>query len=570
MKPAAGFCGTSDRATGTPAFGHWAAWGAEALCHQQARVQVTYLGPARALADLRRELDQPADEPPGALLAAAWARWSHDFVHRLAGPCVLALQDGEDLLLYRDPSGLRNLYWHQGQDGRIDFATHLGALPRRPGTARRVSWRSLHEYLHFLDITAPHTIFDGVYAVESGALLRQSARGMVPVATQLQAAPLDPEASFEQAVGLVQRSLERSIDVSLDPASSPAAFLSGGVDSSLICALARRRHPETVAVTVGFDDHAFDEGPVAARIADHLGLRHEMLRFGQDELESAFDRLMTSLEQPMADPSTPATVLAFEHCRERFDVVLDGTGADEPLGAMPPRHLRLAVQYASLVPFQLRSAAARGLRAWPTLAAYARWLDFEHPADLLRRWHGFSRREIAWLCGGEVSFDHTTFFRTFARFPRHAHFERYSALVDTMSSDRLVQATLATSAPLHYPFCDRATERFLRQLRTEYRYLPGQPKRILRALLARYVPPSIWDGPKRGFTFPLHRFLAADDHRLVRRHLDPDRWRPRGWISAPGVGGIAQRFIAGDTTLTFRVWALVVLGAWLENHDELH
>lgn len=570
MKRAAGFCGTSDRATDLAAGGNWLAWGAEALVHRHGRIQVAYLGPALALADLRRDLGRPPDEPPGALLLAAWSRWSHDMVGRLDGPCALALQDGAELLLYRDSSGLRNLFWQQGPGGCIDFATHLDALPSAPGKGRRMCRRSLHEYLHFLDITAPNTIFDGIFAVEAGVLLRRSAPGRKPAAAQVQTPSIEPQASFDQAVDALEHSLQRSIAASLAGAAGPAAFLSGGVDSSLICALARQRRPDTVAVTVGFDDPSFDEGPVAARVADHLGLRHELLRFGQAELASAFDRLMKGLEQPMADPSTPATVLAFEYGRQRFDAILDGTGADEPLGAMPPRHLRLATQYASLLPLPLRSLTARTLKARPTLAAYARLFDFEHPADLLRRWHGFTRREIVALNGSEVSFEHTTFFQTFARYPRPAHFERYSALVDTMSSERLIQATLATSAPIRYPFCDRATDRLLRQLRTEYRYLPGQPKRILRALLARYVPPSIWDGPKRGFTFPLLRFLAADDHLLVRRHLDPDRWRPRDWISAPGVWGIAQRFIAGDTTLTFRVWALVVLGAWLENHDELH
>jgi asparagine synthase (glutamine-hydrolysing) len=571
VKPAAGFCGTSDRAAGVGAHDDWSAWGDGALAHRQRRVRMVFLGAPSASTALRRKLGRPLDEAPDAVLAAAWERWSLDFVHHLEGPCVLALQAGDECLLYRDPSGLQSLYWHRAADGTLSFSTHLDTLLSRARIPRRLHRPALHEYLRFLDIAGPRTICEGVQAVEAGTLLRSVAGG------PLEAVPLTEGADaaiaamdFDAAVSRLDQLLGDGIATRLAGSTSPAAFLSSGIDSSLICAIARRHRPDTVALTVGFDGADFDESPTAARVAGHLGLRHQVLRFGQAELASAFERLAGTLEQPMADPATPVTVLAFEHALRHHDAVLDGTGADEALGAMPPRHQRLAVEYGARIPPALRRSLHRLLLGVPGLAGYARILDFEEAPEPLIRWHGFRRPEIEALCGEPVSFADTTFYRTFARFAPGAHLDRFTALTNAMPCDRLNQATLATAAAIRYPFWDRATERLLRQLRTDYRHLPGQPKRILRALLARYVPPSIWDGPKRGFTFPLHRFLAADDHLLVRRHLDPDRWRPRGWISAPGVGGIAQRFIAGDTTLTFRVWALVVLGAWLENNDELH
>jgi len=99
--------------------------------------------------------------------------------------------------------------------------------------------------------------------------------------------------------------------------------------------------------------------------------------------------------------------------------------------------------------------------------------------------------------------------------------------------------------------------------------LPGQPKRILRALLARYVPVAIWDLPKHGFNFPLSNFLSGDDFLLLRRHLDPQQWRDYGLLSVEQVQRYGRDFMAGDQRLTFRVWALVVLGAWLKHHEGL-
>ncbi|NWG75355.1 MAG: asparagine synthase [Rubrivivax sp.] len=374
---------------------------------------------------------------------------------------------------------------------------------------------------------------------------------------------------FDQALVSLEKLLQEAVVHSLANFNRSAAFLSGGIDSTLICALAATASPGLTAITVGFEDLSFDEAPAASRVADYLGVRHAALRFTRDDYLSAFARLARDMEQPMADPATMATLLAFEHCRKHLDVVLDGTGADEAVGAMPPRHVRLAVEYGSRVPAGLRRTLVRAMSRVPGLAGYTPILDFEHPAETLMRWKGFTRPEIEELCGEPVSLEGTTFYRTFARFPRHAHFERYTALLNAMPCDRLTQAMKLTGLRVRFPFCAPDVGGFLRQLPTEWRHLPGQPKRILRELLARYVPRELWDGPKRGFTFPLHDFLAGDGYALVHQHVLAGRWLGRGLMRPEVVRRYAQAYIGGDRRLMFRVWALVVLGAWLDAHEDL-
>ena len=303
----------------------------------------------------------------------------------------------------------------------------------------------------------------------------------------------------------------------------------------------------------------------------HLGLSHEVLRFSREEYLSAFEALSQHLEQPMADPATPATVLAYEPLPRVTSTRCWTAWAPTKQSA---RCRRATCVWRWAMPACSRPAHAaaltRLLRAIPGLSGYTPILDFEHPADTMIRWRGFTRPEIEALCGEPVSFADTTFYRTFAGFARHAHYERYSALLNAMPCERLNQATLITGARVRYPFWDRETDRFIRRLPTGFRYSPEEPKRILRALLARYVPRNIWDMPKHSFDFPLWEFLSADDFRLVRRYLDPDLWRQTGLLSGERVRLYAQRFMAGDQSLKFRIWALVVLGAWLEKHGELH
>lgn len=519
---------------------------------------------------LARDLGLDAKAPLADVLGAGWQRWSVDLFARLDGVFGLVLNEGTSTVLYRDPSGVSQLYWRQAAGQAPRVATCLRALFDTHDDPPRLRRQALHEYLRFLDIAAPQTIFEAVHAVEAGQWVRIPAQGTAESGRPRAMGVGTPVEHFSEAVNELEQRLRASIQARLAGSTRTAVFLSGGIDSSLICALAAKVRPELTSVTVGFDGNAFDETPIAEQVAAHLGVAHRVLRFSRRDYLNAFERLSQQMDQPMADPATMATVLAFDHCRDHFDAVLDGVGADEAVGAMPPRHVRLAVGYASLLPGWVRRGLAGGLRRLPGLGKYTPVLDFEHPADTMIRWHGYTRTEIEDLGNEPVSFEHTQFYRTFARFPRHAHFERFSALMNAMPCDRMGQAALVSGFQAAYPFFDRELDTFIRQLRTDWRHLPGQPKRILRALLARYVPQQLWDVPKHGFNFPLQAFLAGDDYALVRRYLVRGEWLDRGLLRADVVRRYAQDFIAGDERQMFRVWALVVLGAWLEKHDECH
>jgi asparagine synthase (glutamine-hydrolysing) len=268
----------------------------------------------------------------------------------------------------------------------------------------------------------------------------------------------------------------------------------------------------------------------------------------------------------MADPSEPATLLAFEQAKQNHDVVLDGTGADEQVGAMPPRHVRVAVAYADFLPAALRRWLVIALPRLPGLGGYAPLFDFEHPAETMMRWHGFRRQEIEALCGEPVSLAHTRFHEVFTRFSRADHYARYSALMEALPCDRLSQAALASGLDVRFPFWNPGVEACLRGQPLAHRWREDDPKHILRALLGRHVPRDLWDVPKHSFDFPLMAFLCSEDFHLVRRYLLHNRWAEWQVLSPERVAEYGRRFMAGERSLSFRVWALVVLAAWLEGH----
>lgn len=528
-------------------------------------ISVAFHGEIFNAGDLCRQLGLPNDTPLLRLLLAGWQRWQAGLLPRLDGLFALAVRDGDDLALYRDPSGLCGLYrYHDGQ-GDVAFATDLDILLRLPGTRRRLAQRSLHEYLRFSEVTPPNTLFENVMAVAAGQVRHWPERdGGAPSRpdTGLEVLP----ARFSDAVDLLDVHLQRSVRSRLADCSAPAAFLSGGIDSALLCAMVQRQRQDATAVTVGFDLPDYDESPVAQRIAARLGMKHEVLRFSRTDYLLAFERFSARAEQPMADPASLATLLASEHCTGYYDIAIDGTGADEAVGMMPPRHVRLAVRSAALLPDGARRGLARMMHAAPGLAGFAPIVDFEHPADMMTRWHGFTRLEIEALCDERVSFADTHFYRTFHRFENTGPFSLYSAMVDAMPGDRLSQAMRISGLRMRFPFFEPQVDRFLRSLPVNYRYTPAEPKRILRTLLARYLPPDLWAGPKQGFNFPLHEFLTGDDFLLVRRYVDNPNSGLSGVLPHSRVQHHARQFMAGNSKLTFRIWALVVLSAWLEHH----
>lgn len=137
-----------------------------------------------------------------------------------------------------------------------------------------------------------------------------------------------------------------------------------------------------------------------------------------------------------------------------------------------------------------------------------------------------------------------------------------------MPNDRVHQAALMTGLSARFPYYEPGVNTYIRALPIEYRYEPGAPKRILRELLARHVPRSIWEAPKHGFDFPLLTFLQEEDYALVREYLDAARWQQWQLLDPEQVAEYGERFIAGEGQLLFRVWALAVLASWLEGHGD--
>jgi asparagine synthase (glutamine-hydrolysing) len=486
----------------------------------------------------------------------------------LVGQFALMLWDNNrrELAFFRDGSSAQTLFCAQGPGGSLCFADRLSLLAGCPLLTRRLSRPALHEYLRFLDISTPHTIYDGMLSAEPDRLYVHGPQGLRwsdgPAGAVAQSSWTLGRAADELDRRLFEAVADRLADV-----DATVCFLSGGVDSAYLCALASEQAPGRItALTVGFDEPRTDESTVARRIAEHIGVPHRVLRFDLDSCRRAFDALAEGAEYPFADPAGVPTLLAYREARGLAKHALDGTGADTLLGMMPARHQRIAVEHAARLPYGLRRVIARLMAALPTIRDYRPLLAFGDPEEVLVRWGGFSRREIERLCGEAVRLDETRFYRIFRGYPRSAHFERYSALMGNLPDDRIHTAAALTGLKVRFPFFEPQVAALIGSLERDHRWRPEEPKRVLRAALSKRIPRPLWDVPKHGFDFPFVALLTHRDAKLVRDYLDPIRVSRAGLIDPETVAAMVRDFIAGRRDQVFRVWGLAVLYAWIEAH----
>jgi asparagine synthase (glutamine-hydrolysing) len=471
------------------------------------------------------------------------------------------------LLLWRDAAGDRLLYYYQAPDKSFWFASSLQLLMHYLGR-RPISKLGLTEYLRFLDISPPYTIYQDVMFLPSEKLLRLEPGRAVETVDKpsLPALTFEKYTDFNEVVTVFDGLLKTFVAKQVESAPRLSSFLSGGIDSSLVSAVAATVRSDVRAVTVGFEDARLDESPLARKIAKHLGIAHEVMCFSQEEDLQAFELFTATAGSPFADPAIIPTFQCFKKTAATCDMVLDGTGADTLIGMMPARHLRFILNYSARLPDSIRSMVSSGLAMTSAGRRYKDLFDFEDPVELMIRWKGWKKSEISRLCGAPCDLSHTMFYRIYREgVDTKTPYELYSMLMGNLPDDRIHQSREVFGPEVVFPFFDREIRGFVRSLPMEYRYAPDEPKKLFRHLLGRYVPQEIWDVPKHGFDYPFDKLMRYRDNYLITRYLSSESLAQHGLFDTEMVTRYVQGFLAGDLSLRFKVWALVVFQAWYEN-----
>ena len=499
---------------------------------------VVFNGEVYNHAELRRELEARghrfrSHHADTEVLLHGYREWGDALVERLDGMWAFALYDRvrRRLLLSRDRFGKKPLYWTR-QGGTFAFASELSALGHHPAVERRLCPVALRKYFGYGYVPAPRSILAGVHKLPAGCCLALDPSGGEPRLWrywEFLLEPVDPAppGALDAWAEELRERLDRAVARRLLADVPVGVFLSGGIDSSGIAALAARRAKpgELHTFTIGFDDPSFDESAAARRSAERLGTTHRAALFGAARAREVLGQLADRLDEPIADASLLPTFLLCGLARRDVTVALGGDGGDELFAGYDPfRALRMADLYARLVPKPVHRAVALlagrlpvshanmslDFRIKRTLAglSFPRplwnpvWMAPLGPAEIAALLGDpvdpeelFSEAIEAWDASGGSLVDRTLQF-----------FTRTYLEGDILA--KLDRASMLHSLEVRCPYLDLGVVELVRRVPARFKLRGGRGKRLLRAALGPLLPDEVLARPKKGFGIPVGRWLA--------------------------------------------------------------
>jgi asparagine synthase (glutamine-hydrolysing) len=561
--------------------------GHQPMASADGRWTVVFNGEIYNFQALRRELEAAGERgwrgtSDTEVLLAAVSRWGLDAtLPRLVGMFALALWDGRERCLHvaRDRMGEKPLYY--GWSGQAFlFASELKAMRAFPGWQGELDRDVLALYLRYGYVPEPYAIYRGIHKLPPGAALRVRATDSA-VSTATPRAYWSPAAVARDAraglfAGRPEDALSR-LDALLREAVAGqmvadvplGAFLSGGVDSSLVVALMQAQSSRPVRTfTIGFTEEEFDEANFARDVASHLGTQHTELYVSPREALEVIPTLPVVYDEPFGDSSQIPTILVSRMARAHVTVCLSGDGGDELFGGYT-RYDQAARQWRSVgrVPAPLRRAFSACV---PPIGGRAvklgRVLGAADRVALYRRLVSQCDEPLR-LVKGAV--EPPTILTDPAGRANLADYREELMWIDAVSylpGDILAKvdrAAMSVSLETRIPLLDHRVVEFAWRLPSSLKWQDGRGKWPLRALLDRYVPRPLIERPKRGFGVPINRWLREDLRDWAEDLLSTTRLREDGLLDAARVRSRWHEHLSGAADRRYYLWNVLMFQAWL-------
>lgn len=497
--------------------------------------------------------------------------------------CIYDKQE-QSFFLARDRFGVKPLYYLHDED-KFLFGSELKAI-HAYGINKDLDYDSLFTYLQLNYIPAPHTIFKHVKKLLPGHYM-QVKGGQLTIQSYY-SIPYQPgnlsTASYESAQGSFRDLLEQAVQRRLVSDVPLGAFLSGGIDSSVITALAKRHKPDLQTFSIGFrDEHYFDESRFAEMAAKHLGTSHTVFSLTNAEMSAHLHDILNSIDEPFADSSAIAVYLLSRETRKHATVALSGDGADELLGG----YNKHAAFYRALHPGFAEKAVTALNPLWWLLpkSRHAPFSNTVRQLDRFARGAGLTSAERYWLWAGFATQRQADRLLKPGLRANSVFMSRREELLNTLpmketlndillTDMRLVlpndmltkvdRMSMAHALEIRNPFLDVNVVNFLFTLPDHFKIDGRTRKKLLRDAFPGLLPAELYQRPKRGFEVPLLKWMRKDLKKIIR-----DELLSRQFIEEQGIFNYAEirrlrnkLFALNPGDVHARMWGLVVFQWW--------
>ncbi|MBI2221881.1 MAG: asparagine synthase (glutamine-hydrolyzing) [Acidobacteria bacterium] len=508
----------------------------------------------------------------------AYEEWGHGAFARLRGMFGLAIWDARsrELFLARDRAGIKPLYFTEAA-GRLCFASEAKSLLATGDVPRELDPIALDHFLSFLYTPRDRSIFRNIRKLPPGHYLRWRDHGVATIAPYWEVPAAETfDGREEEAAARLRDVLGDAVRAHLVSDVPLGAFLSGGVDSSLVVGLMAEASSRVTTFSIGFDEPEFDELPHARAVAQHFGTDHHEFVVRPDAL-AILDAVIDHFDEPFADASAIPTWYVSEIARRHVTVVLSGDGGDELFGGydryLPhPRVARFdrlplpgTRQVASLLwPMLPHGTRGRNFLRHVSRDEEGRYLDAValFRTDEKRAMMSADLRAALGAHDAERSAA-----RRLARFtglPLHSRmmrfdFETYLPEDVLTKVDRM---SMAHSLESRVPLLDNDVIDFAATLPAAFKIRDGRRKHILKLAAAPLLPPDILDRPKHGFGVPIGAWFRGGLRELFHDILLSPVTRSRGYFDARFVDRLVGEHLSATRDHSLRLWQLLVFELW--------
>lgn len=535
--------------------------GHQPMVRGDGRGVITYNGELYNFLTLKNELtalgERFSSSSDTEVLLAALMRWREKALGRFDGMFAFAFYDTDrrSLLLARDIFGEKPLYYVDDEN-YFAFASELHALTRLPDFDVTITREAIAQYLSFQYVPAPRTIYQAARKLEPGCWLEVAADGRLRKERYFKfttSGERSGRRSLDELADELEELLTKTVETRLISDVPLGAFLSGGVDSSTVVAIATKRLGVPLKTySIGFQGHRDSEHFDARAIGQHLGTHHHEKVLSADAIALG-THIGTVLDEPNGDTSCLPTYLLSAFARESVTVALSGDGGDELFGGYG--------RYFVTVDEWVRKQEGDLLLGWwkaGDVYLSSRILVFPDD-ELLRAMGEVPASHIETLNAMRRAIDADS--RPLLNVLRELDAGYYMpgavlAKVDRMS----MQHSLEVRAPL----IGRDIAKFAMGLAMDDCYAAGQGKLVLKRVAERYLPPEWMRRPKRGFGLPMDMWGAATLLPELRRVLTGSDCRLANWIAPQTLAAYVDRLAADFQP--YRAWSLFILETWLRTH----
>ena len=505
-----------------------------------------------------------------AIIPYLYQEFGEMFVNKLQGMFAIALFDLKKnrLILARDRLGKKPL-WYSHQGNHFYFSSEVKGLFAL-GVERNLDIKAIPEFLRYGYINSPRSAIVGIEQLHPASILSFE-RGNKEIFQYWNSSNVEETSiSFEDAKQETMRLLREAVKTRLVSERSIGAFLSGGIDSTIITALMQQESESPVhTFSIGFSDSEFDESKYSKVVASAIGTNHHEKKIDVDPF-LIVDTLARAMDQPFADSSIIPTFLLSRFARDEVVVALSGDGGDEGFAGYD--RYRAGKFLDSINPFLL----ANPLRTLPypriTNQRFAKLVRHSRYQSLPDRYSGFQSlfqsQDLANLLNPDVLryANQDDFMNIWNSIPTKDRVRKMQEMdIKTYLPGDLMYkvdiSSMANSLEVRSPFLDFRVVEFGLSLPWKYKIGNGENKHILREIARTFVPSSLIDRPKMGFGIPRAKWLRGGLRDAVQQILLDDTSKSRGWYQFDKVEDLVRKHNNG-MDFNYLIWPMFMLELW--------